>query len=289
MPNNNSNGVGREGNQQKSGNKKDKCPNCSPPGDQVIYIPLIDLPEAKESELVFNSRSPKAMAVTPTFYKADGTMVIGEVVTVESAEIRYVKIRKLIPENYRGDRDWGGMTLSYYGGNREMWAQLRFLRVNGGSSVDEFFTVKTESRSDLYEAVWWTPKDSTSIVALGNLTDTATSAIVNFGDHLTQTVRLAPHATEIIRHETRGFNSADAVTISVTGASGSIVPTGIIASQDGSFNSVIRFYSPRLTRQSHLFANGFRVKNVTPHMVLRNTTSETIAAQPKFVTLGGEA
>lgn len=65
------------------------------------------------------------------------------------------------------------------------------------------------------------------------------------------------------------------------------MPTGVIASKDGSFNSVIRFYSPRLAKQSHLFANGFRVRNVTPHLVLKNTTAESIVAQPKFITLGG--
>src|SRR5712671_1506558 len=53
---------------------KQGCPHCSPPGDQTIYIPMIDLPEAQGSELVFNSRSPHAMDVTPTFYEADGTI-----------------------------------------------------------------------------------------------------------------------------------------------------------------------------------------------------------------------
>jgi hypothetical protein len=36
----------------------------------------------------------------------------------------------------------------------------------------------------------------------------------------------------------------------------------MVTSKNGSFNSVIRFYSPRLTRQPKLFANGFRVGNV---------------------------
>lgn len=56
----------------------------------------------------------------------DGTAVVGDTVRLDSTEIRYVKLRKLLPSNYRGERDWGGMTLSYYGDNREIWAQLRF-------------------------------------------------------------------------------------------------------------------------------------------------------------------
>lgn len=265
----------------------DKCAHCSPPGDQIIYIPLMELPEARESELVFNSRSPEAVDVTPTFYKADGAVVTGETVRVDSTEIRYVKLRKLIPTNHRGERDWGGMTLSYYGDNREIWAQLRFLGVNGGNSVDEFFSVAAESHADLYEAVWWAPKDSTSIVALGNLTEVPTSAVVRFGNQGSQTINLAPHATEIVRCDAQKIDGSASITISVTGAAGSIVPTGLIAARNGAFNSVIRFYSPKLSKQPNLFANGFRVSNITPHMVLKNTTSDPIAAQAKFIALEG--
>jgi len=62
--------------------KKDKCPNCGPAGNQEIYVPLIELPEAQSSEIVFNSRSPQAMTITPTFYKRDGTVIIADPVTV---------------------------------------------------------------------------------------------------------------------------------------------------------------------------------------------------------------
>lgn len=125
-----------------------QCPHCAPAGSQEIYIPLIDLPEAAAGEIVFNSRSPKPMAITPTFYTLDGTIVMADPVTIASEEIRYVDIKQLLPERYRNERGWGGFSLSYEGFNREMWSQYRFVGVNGGSNVDEFFTVKEESRSD---------------------------------------------------------------------------------------------------------------------------------------------
>jgi hypothetical protein len=165
--------------QKKSDNK---CTRCSPPGDQLIYIPLIDLPEARGGEIVFNSRSPEAMNVTPVFYQRSGETVIGEPITIQSAEIRYVKIKDLMPARYRHQKNWGGFALSYYGANRQMWSQFRFLGVNGGANVDEFFTVKEESRSEVYEAAWWTPNKSEAIVALGNITDVETSATVRFSD-----------------------------------------------------------------------------------------------------------
>ena len=42
--------------QKQKNDKKHKCPDCGPPGNQEIYVPLIDLPEAQGGEIVFNSR-----------------------------------------------------------------------------------------------------------------------------------------------------------------------------------------------------------------------------------------
>ncbi|MBP6820731.1 MAG: Ig-like domain-containing protein [Acidobacteria bacterium] len=270
-------------------NQQQPCPHCAAKSNQIIYIPLIDLPEAQGSELVFNSRSPQEMEVTPTFYKLDGTAIVGKSVNVKSAEIRYVDLKKLIPGQYRDDIDWGGMSLAYTGVTREMWAQFRLLGVNGGGSVDEFFTVPSEVRSDLQEAVWWTPPNSTSIIALGNITDAATSATVRFGDGQEQAVYLAPHATEVIRHVPRSRASGESVAVNVAGAAGSVIPTGVIASADGSFNSVIRFYETKLAKQSDLFGNGLRLAGATPHLILKNTSPAAIKATPKFIPLAGSA
>lgn len=277
----------RAGRQKKP--EKDRCKRgCSGPSEQTIYIPLIDLPEARGGELVFNSRSAEPLDVTPVFYKRNGETVIGDPVQIQSAEIRYVKIEDLLPKRHRNEKNWGGFALSYQGGNRQMWSQFRFLGVNGGGNVDEFFTVKAESRSPLYEAAWWVPDKSESIIALGNITESATSATVTFSDGHARTVSLPPHATEVVRQKHRN-SGTESVKVEVTGAAGSVVPTGVITARDGSFNSVIRFYSPSLTRQPHLFANGFRVAGMNPHMILKNTTSSSITVQTEFLPGSGRA
>jgi hypothetical protein len=182
---------------QQKGEDKDKyrCKDCARLGNQSIYVPLVELPEAQGGELVFNSRSPKDIAVTPVFYKRDGSAVTCKPVNVQSGEIIYADVKSLMPAGHRNEHDWGGMSLNYYGGNREIWSQFRFIDVNGGgSSVDEFFTVKDEPRSDVQEAVWWMPGRSKAIIALGNVTDTATAATVTFGDGRTEEVKLTSAA-----------------------------------------------------------------------------------------------
>lgn len=267
--------------------KKDRtCTSCSPRANQEIYIPLIDLPESQNGELVFNSRSPETMSVTPVFYKRNGQAVVADSVEINSAEIRYVDIKTLLPRQFQRESDWGGFALTYYGTNREMWSQFRFMRVNGGGNVDEFFTVKDESRSAVYDATWWMASKSQVVIGLGNISDSPTSAKITFGNGHVRNVELQARASAIVREEYPG-GGPESVHIAVDGAAGSIVPTGLITKRDGSFNSVIRFYDPTKAKQSNLYANGFRIKRSTPHLVLKNTTDQSIAVSPKIIPLSG--
>jgi hypothetical protein len=75
--------------------------------------------------------------------------------------------------------------------------------------------------------------------------------------------------------------------LNITGAAGSVIPTGLIASADGTFNSVIRFYETKMAKQPHLFGNGLRLAGTIPRMALKNTSSAPIIATPKFIPLGG--
>jgi hypothetical protein len=267
--------------------KEHGCGGCSPLGNQEIYVPLVDLPDAQRGELVFNSRSVGTMNVTPVFYKRNGAMIVADPVAIDGGEIRYVEIKSLLPDRYRNDHDWGGFALKYFGTNREMWSQFRFLGMNGGGSIDEFFTVRNESRAASYEAAWWGPEKSEVIIALGNITDTATTANVSFGNGETRTVKLKPHETDLVRQKDR-TEGPDSLKIEITGAAGSIVPTGMITTRNGSFNSVIRFYDPATAKQPNLYANGLRLAGVTPHLVLKNTTQAPIAVSPKVIPLGGK-
>ena len=265
------------------------CIGCAAQSERSIYIPLTDIPEAGGRQIVFNSRSPHPIEVTPVFYTLDGTSITGAPMTVNPSEIRYLNLKALIPSEHRRRRDWGGLSLNYFGANREIWAQFRFLGINGGNNVDEFFVVTEEQRSAAQAAAWWTPPGSTSVIALGNITDGETSAVVRFANGDGENITLAPHATQLIRRprSNQSGPNAESVLITTTGAAGSIVPTGLIEAANHNSNSVIRFYDPSLAKQPNLYANGLELKNATTHLILNNTSPTAVVAIPKFIPKAG--
>jgi len=101
----------------QSQSPQNTCPQCDPPGNQVIYAPLIELPETSGTEINLNCRSSHVMDVAPTFYTQRGEAVVGDVFQMQPAEVRTVDLKSLIPLSVRNRHDWGGMTLSFAGGH----------------------------------------------------------------------------------------------------------------------------------------------------------------------------
>src|ERR1044072_4398232 len=52
-------------------------PRCSPPIPHSVYVPAIELSEARTCEIVLNSRSAHEIEVTPTFYTVTGGQLEG--------------------------------------------------------------------------------------------------------------------------------------------------------------------------------------------------------------------
>jgi hypothetical protein len=152
----------------KSKEHPSTCPTCAPPTAQVIYAPLIDVPDAFSSEIVLNCRSSHDLQMTPTFYTLEGSAIVGEVFTLHPAEIRFVDTKSLIPPGQRSHNHWGGMSLSYNGNLMEGWAQLTLKGIRGGGSASVFFAPLNLPRPNNIESVWWMPNHADAVIALGN-------------------------------------------------------------------------------------------------------------------------
>jgi hypothetical protein len=254
------------------------CLTCSPPTQQAIYVPTIGLPEATGNEIVLNCRSPQVMEATPTFYTSEGEAIVGDVIRLQPAEIRFVSVESLIPAEHRGRHVWGGMSLSYTGGLLQVWAQITLHGLNGIGSADVTFSVLNGRGSDTQEAVWWMPNgNSTAIIALGNSSNVPIHTRLQYSGGETQEIDIAPFATRYIRRQ-RG----NSVKLTTTGPAGSLKVAGFVTNSNQKFTSGIRFYETQNAVQSNLFATNFKVKNQSSHLLLKNTTTASVTARPRF-------
>jgi hypothetical protein len=215
-------------------------------------------------------------------------------ITLKPAEIRFVDTKSLIPKKERNRHKWGGMAFSYVGGFMEAWAQLTLHGIRGGGSVNVVFTVLSQKRSNTAEAVWWTPRGGSAVIALGNSSDQSVRANLSFASGESQFVDVRPFATEIVRlnsdvHSSATADRVEAVSIKYVGPEGSLIPTGYTSSANGKFASMIRFYDARQIVQQHLYATNLRIKDARPHMVLRNVSTGFVTATPAFLPPSGDA
>ena len=219
------------------------CSTCAPPSPQVIYAPLFDVPDAASSEIVLNCRSAHEMEVTPTFFTIEGKPIVGAVIHLQPAEIRFVDTQTLVPALERNRHRWGGMSLSYNGTLMEAWAQLTMKGLRGGSA-NVFFAVVNQPRANSIESVWWMPRNAEAFIALGNSSNQSIHASLIFGNGESQSADIAPFATELVRSRGEGLSlsssdrsRAEAVSINYTGPAGSLIPAGFISSASSKFTS----------------------------------------------------
>lgn len=281
---------------QQAQQKSKSCPTCSAPAPQSVYVPYFDLPGDSGSEVVLNSRSPHALDMTPILYTDEGVSVQGEPITLQPAEIRTVDVQSLIPAGQK-DHKWSGLTFAFTGNPLEMWAQLRILGVGRAQrSVDALFSVGRDKRSDVAEAAWVEPLRSQTILGVGNYSDTPMDVSVQYADGEERKISVAPFATEFVRRrgderrKGKAGTDADGVRLQQTsGKTGSLIATGAVISDDGSFTTSIRFVDTQNAVQQNLYATNFRLKNVTPYLALKNASGSAIMAQARFRPLAGEA
>jgi hypothetical protein len=260
------------------------CPTCAPPQQQVIYAPTIGFDEVRRSEIVLNSRSSRIMEITPTFYTAEGRAITGNVFKLNPSEMRFVNIDTLLPRELRKLKNWGGISFSYYGGTLEMWAQITLQGIGGIGSSDVTFSVLNNLGSDVQEAVWYLPtNDSKAVLALGNSSNSQIHTQLQFSDGTTQEVEIAPFATKYIRRQ-----NTNSVRLQTTGPSGSLKATGVVYNSSRRFASGIRFYEPRASVQSNLFATNFKVKDHESHLILKNTSPKDLKINPQFFPMTGK-
>ncbi|GBC81247.1 hypothetical protein HRbin10_00354 [bacterium HR10] len=257
------------------------------PEAQMIYTPLAYGWESARAELVLNNNGPSTMLVTPIFSTMEGMPVPGRRVTLAPAEVRHMALTDLLDEASQG-HNMSGLALHYSGRMLEAGAQI-ILRLGEVGSVDVPFTSRSDYRSTVQEAVWWMPCRAQAIVVLGNASEAPIRVRMQDTEG-EEEVHLNPYASRVLSRSGRcpSASSEGAVgtlRLETTGSVGSLRAWGVVTSKEDLFASPIRFYDLGGIRQPHLFATGLRVKEATPHLVMKNTTGVPISARPRFLPL----
>jgi hypothetical protein len=168
--------------------------------------------------------------------------------------------------------------------------------LNSGSS-DVTFAVLNGRGSDTQEAVWWTPRGGRVVIALGNSSDTSIQTHLEYSNGQSQTVDIAPHATEYLRvrppvpgtdRPTRD-GTGESVRMTTVGPSGSLKATGLILASGSRLVSSIRFCDTKGVAQQHLFATNMRLGDYQPRILLKNTSAAGIVTRPRFFPSAGDS
>lgn len=267
------------------------CNSCTSEGPQVIYAPLVALAQSAETEINLNCRSAHTLVVTPTFFTMQGEAFAGEPFEMLSTETKTVKLKSLMPAAVRNRHDLGGMTLSYTGGMFEMWGQLRLMRINHGNSIDVTFALSQDPRSSTRNAVWWMPANGEAVIALGNFGSSVVKGKATFSNGRSEQVEVPAFGTQLIYYESQSESAGkgESITIEASESGSSLIATGAVTSHDAGYTSSIRFYDPRFVAQPNLYATNFRLADVTPRLVLRNTGTTSVVATPRFIPVFGDA
>jgi hypothetical protein len=261
-----------------------------PPSTQIIYAPTTGLPQTGRAELVLNNNGSDEMIVTPTFYSKDGQPFVGDQITLKAAEVRRLPVADLTPTSLQTAGDGGGISLSYFGGMKELGAQIALFGEGRAGSVDVSFSGAGDYKSTVQEAVWWSPAGASATFALGNGSDVPIDVKLVFGSGQERELQVGSFSTEIIVYKKPKANSegrADSVRLEVSGPVGSLRTAGYTRSSNNDFTSTLRFYDPQTVRQPNLYATNLKLKKSTPRLVLKNISDSPISTTPRFLPLDG--
>jgi IPT/TIG domain len=132
------------------------------------------------------------------------------------------------------------------------------------------------------------PKDAEATIAIGNFGNSRVKARATFSNGDTEEMEIPPLGTHLIERQSKTTSDVDGVTLQTLGSNTDLIATGTVTSRARNFTSSIRFYDTQFVAQPNLYATNFRLKAVTPRLLLRNTGSETISATPRFIPAAGD-
>jgi hypothetical protein len=171
----------------------------------------------------------------------------------------------------------------------QLGAQITLRGPDLPASLDVPFNEMMDFKSDVLEAVWWTPPGGDASIILGNSSGHSILIDATFLGREPRTIQILPHGTEVVHLSVTSPARVESARFTTHGDMASLRATGFVRSQQSHYISSVRFYDPASAINSDLFATNLRTEGTDIHLVLRNTSDVKISATPRFLTVAGES
>ena len=149
-----------------------KCADV-PASTFSMFVPLAHVRYFGAADIVLNSRSVESKTAVPTWYLEGRRVVVGDPI-VMTPGVEFVPLQTLLPAGVTLS-EVTGLSLSYTGHSRELWAQMTLRPGNSAEpaqSLDAVFTMDQDFKSTSLDAVWAVRHGpARTVIVLANTSD----------------------------------------------------------------------------------------------------------------------
>ena len=278
---------------------------AAPTVPHVLPASYYSLKGNLSTTLTLNNKGPQALDIQPTLFSLEGQRLDVPPVTVDGTSFRVIDLRQWALPGAGFDE--GSLQIAHYGMDMQLGAQVKMIDADHSLIFAEQL-MQMMSMSSRLEGVWWLPSPKCRVrLVLSNTTGAAFAVKVSIDGIAPR--QSAPLTLNLAAHETRLFNPQDlaanrngtlreigGISLSYSGAPGSLLAHGLIDEPSTGFSSSIEFLDPSMAHSSELNGGGLRLgrlggQELTASVVARNvgTTESIIKGSMPYTTDDGAA
>ncbi len=275
-------------------------------GEHVLAVPYYNLTGGWESTVMLSNQAPTQAEVGITLFSLDGQQLNIPPVSLGPRTANVFDLKQWAV----GDPFLkGSLQIRYDGQERQVAGVVKVIHAKRSLIYDEQLTEPQDYfKSSRLEGAWWLPSEKAEMfVVASNTSDAALSTeITIYGSKQKQ---LGSNRFSLAAHETRIINAKEltekgsknvpeigGVTITHTGAPGTVFAVALIQDPSAGFSSIAEFRDPQASVSSRLDGAGLRIGAVANEelnqiAVARNVGDQlsTLSGRIVYTTRDGDS
>jgi hypothetical protein len=249
----------------------------------TLWGALYDLRGRWSARLTLNNKGADEMRPRVRLFSHNGRAFTVPGVVVAANSFLDLDLQALAAQAGDGFQ-YGSVSVTYYGHELEMGAQVTIFDLPRGLQFDEQLSYAAASASNRREAVWWLPTRHASLsVVLTNLTDTPLTVRGGVQGENRQSahfnnVRLGAHELRIVNinlAESSHRTASGGLWLDHDGPAGAVLARGFAMDETSGYSSPVLFENPAAAKTASYHGAGVRLDAVggselNPVIVVRN-------------------